>query len=343
MLLVSSRVLAAIGIGAMLVLGGCSSSKSVKAAGSSPTKAEKERKPAPDFELKDADGKTVRLSDYKGKVVLLDFWATWCGPCKMEIPWFIEFERKYKDKGFAVVGISMDEEGWQAVKPFVSELAINYRVLHGNDSIAQLYGGVDALPTTFLIDRDGKIAATHAGLTGRDDFEDGIKKLVARESSAGLPRLLCLRSSAQTNVLSAVAPHKVAAKRGAPLQVKTRVTLKSGYHVNSNTPSEAYLIPLKLTWATGTAGEVGGRISQAADGEVRVFGDTAFGVHRRFRLVTKFKVAANGAERPGMVTGKLRYQACNPQFLPSAENDRCSTSRCDPAAPCRFILLSGIA
>jgi peroxiredoxin len=186
-LIVSSRILAAVGIGAMLVLGGCSSSKSVKAAGSAPTKAEKERKSAPEFELKDADGKTVRLSDYKGKVVLLDFWATWCGPCKMEIPWFIEFERKYKDKGFAVVGISMDEEGWQAVKPFVSELAINYRILQGNDSIAQLYGGVDALPTTFLIDRDGKIVETHAGLTGRDDFEDGIKKLVAK-SSAGLPR-----------------------------------------------------------------------------------------------------------------------------------------------------------
>ncbi len=187
MLLLSSRVLAAIGIGAMLALGGCSSSKSVKAAGSAPTKAEKDRKAAPEFELKDADGKTVRLSDYKGKVVLLDFWASWCGPCKIEIPWFIDFERKYKDKGFAVIGVSMDEEGWQAVKPFVSELAINYRILQGNDSIAQLYGGVDALPTTFLIDRDGKIAETHAGLTGRDDFEDGIKKLVAK-SSAGLPR-----------------------------------------------------------------------------------------------------------------------------------------------------------
>src|SRR6202051_421160 len=153
----------------------------------SPLKADKERKAAPEFELKDADGKTVRLSDYKGKVVLLDFWATWCGPCKVEIPWFIDFERRYKDKGFAVIGVSMDEEGWTAIKPFVSELAINYRILQGNDATAQLYGGVDALPTTFLIDRDGKIAETHAGLAGKDDFEDGIKKLVAR-SSAAIPR-----------------------------------------------------------------------------------------------------------------------------------------------------------
>jgi cytochrome c biogenesis protein CcmG/thiol:disulfide interchange protein DsbE len=146
---------------------------------------DKERKPAPEFELKDADGKTVRLSDYKGKVVLLDFWATWCGPCKIEIPWFIEFERQYKDKGFAVIGVSMDEEGWTVVKPFVSDLAINYRILQGNDSTADLYGGVNALPTTFLIDREGRVAWKHEGLAGKDDFEDRIKTLTAH-SAAGL-------------------------------------------------------------------------------------------------------------------------------------------------------------
>jgi peroxiredoxin len=180
-----SHLSIATGIAAILMLGGCGSSKSVNVAAATMMKTGKDRKPAPEFELKDADGKTVRLSDYKGKVVLLDFWATWCGPCKIEIPWFIDFERRYKDKGFAVIGVSMDEEGWTAIKPFVSELAINYRILQGNDATAQLYGGVDALPTTFLIDREGKIAETHAGLAGKDDFEDGIKKLVARES-AGL-------------------------------------------------------------------------------------------------------------------------------------------------------------
>ena len=178
------RLLVAAFISVSMVWSGCNaSSKSVKAAGS--TMPDKERKAAPEFELKDADGKTVRLSDYKGKVVLLDFWATWCGPCKIEIPWFIQFERQYKDHGFAVIGVSMDEEGWTVVKPFVSELAINYRILQGNDSTAQLYGGVDALPTTFLIDRDGRIAATHVGLAGKDAIEDGIKRLVSRPS-AGL-------------------------------------------------------------------------------------------------------------------------------------------------------------
>jgi cytochrome c biogenesis protein CcmG/thiol:disulfide interchange protein DsbE len=159
-----------------VLLFGCSSSeRSVNAAS---VKPDKDRREAPDFELKDADGRVVRISDYRGKVVLLDFWATWCGPCKIEIPWFIELERKNKDKGFAVLGVSMDDEGWEVVKPFVSRIGVNYRMMIGNDITAQLYGGVEALPTTFLIDRTGKIAAVHVGLAGRKDFEDGVEELL---------------------------------------------------------------------------------------------------------------------------------------------------------------------
>ena len=182
------RFLLAACIGVSILWSGCNSSKPVRAASSS--HSDKERKAAPEFELKDADGKTVRLSDYKGKVVLLDFWATWCGPCKIEIPWFIEFERQYKDKGFAVIGVSMDEEGWTVVKPFVTELAINYRVLQGNDSTADLYGGVSALPTTFLIDREGRVAWKHEGLAGKDDFEDRIKNIMERTSASGPRRFV---------------------------------------------------------------------------------------------------------------------------------------------------------
>ena len=155
---------------------GCKLSNHVSAAGS--TKPDKDRKPAPEFELKDADGKTVRLSDYKGKVVLLDFWATWCGPCKIEIPWFKDFERDNKDKGFAVLGVSMDQDGWDVVNPFAHQLGINYRIVMGDDEIAALYGGVEALPTTFLIDREGRIASVHVGLTSKRDFEDGIQELL---------------------------------------------------------------------------------------------------------------------------------------------------------------------
>ena len=149
--------------------------RSVNAAS---VKPDKERHPAPDFALKDADGKVVHLSDYKGKVVLLDFWATWCGPCKVEIPWFMDMQRKNKDKGFEVLGVAMDDEGWEVVKPFVTKLGVNYRMVIGNDMTAQAYGGVDALPTTFLIDRAGKIAAVHIGLTAKRDFEDGIELLL---------------------------------------------------------------------------------------------------------------------------------------------------------------------
>ena len=161
---------------AVLVFGGCSTSPTpVKAAS---VKPDKDRKQAPDFALKDADGKIVKLSDYKGKVVLLDFWATWCGPCKIEIPWFMDIQRKAKDRGFEVLGVAMDDEGWEIVKPFAAKMAINYRLVIGNDTTAAAYGGVDALPTTFLIDRTGKIAAVHVGLTAKKDFEDGIEQLL---------------------------------------------------------------------------------------------------------------------------------------------------------------------
>lgn len=133
---------------------------------------------APDFTLKDIHGKAVSLSDYKGKVVLLNFWATWCGPCQLEIPWFVEFEKKYKDQGFAVVGVSMDEEGWEVVKPFLEEKRVNYRVVIGDDDVAQKYGGVESLPTTYMIDKSGRIHSIHVGLVSKSDYENEIVQLL---------------------------------------------------------------------------------------------------------------------------------------------------------------------
>jgi peroxiredoxin len=141
-------------------------------------KPEAKRKQAPGFSLKDANGDTVNLADYKGKVVLVNFWATWCGPCEEEIPWFVEFEQKYRDRGFAVIGISMDDDGWKAVKPYIASHKINYPVMIGSETVAQKFGATDYLPTSFILDRQGRIAVGHVGLIDKRDYLNEIIKLI---------------------------------------------------------------------------------------------------------------------------------------------------------------------
>jgi peroxiredoxin len=165
----------AAGAAAVFLLTGCATSPSAHAAALKPAK---DRKAAPDFVLKDVNGKPLKLSDYKGKVVLLNFWATWCGPCKIEIPWFKEFETNLKNRGFAVVGVAMDDEGWEVVKPYLEKQAVNYRVVMGNDQVSIQYGNVDSLPTTFLIDKEGKIASIHIGLVSKGDYAAEIEQLL---------------------------------------------------------------------------------------------------------------------------------------------------------------------
>ena len=135
---------------------------------------------APDFTLKDAAGADLKLSAYQGRVVLLNFWATWCAPCKAEIPWFAEFERTYRDQGFAVIGVSMDEGGWPQVKPYMDAANISYRVAIGDERLAHLYGGLESLPETLLIDREGRIAGKHIGLVNKSDYEGEIVRLLKK-------------------------------------------------------------------------------------------------------------------------------------------------------------------
>ncbi len=136
------------------------------------------RKPAPDFTLNNASGTPVRLSSYRGQVVLLNFWATWCGGCKVEIPWLIDFERTYQTRGLTVLGVSFDDDGWKLVRPFIAAKHINYPVMIGDSHIADLYGGVGALPVTFIIDKSGRIAHEHVGVAAKIDYQTEMEKLL---------------------------------------------------------------------------------------------------------------------------------------------------------------------
>ncbi|HTA43383.1 MAG TPA: TlpA disulfide reductase family protein [Bryobacteraceae bacterium] len=133
---------------------------------------------APDFTLTDANSRRVSLSDYRGKVVVLNFWATWCGPCKIEIPWFIEFQKEYEARGFTVLGVSMDDDGWKVINPFAAAVRINYPIVLGDEKVNMLYGGIDALPTTIVIGRDGSVAYVHAGLIDKAEYQKEIVRLL---------------------------------------------------------------------------------------------------------------------------------------------------------------------
>ena len=135
---------------------------------------------APDFELQTLDGKNLKLSGLRGKADLLNFWATYCGPCKLEMPWFVELQKEYGPQGFQIVGVAMDDASTEEIAKFTKELGVNYPILLGKESVGESYGGVGVLPTTFFLDRDGKVIAREFGLQSRSVFVDHIKKALSQ-------------------------------------------------------------------------------------------------------------------------------------------------------------------
>jgi thiol-disulfide isomerase/thioredoxin len=180
----------ALGVGVLALVGACGAGEGT---GNPPAKAESATtttaapkvhvdtytlKPAPDFQVTDLEGKTRSLSEFKGKVLILDFWATWCGPCRLEIPHFIDLYKEYKEQGLEVVGLSLDAGGKKDVEPFAKAKGINYHMLIGNQTVANSYGGVRGIPTAFVLTQDGKIYRKYVGYRERAVFESDIRALL---------------------------------------------------------------------------------------------------------------------------------------------------------------------
>jgi thiol-disulfide isomerase/thioredoxin len=170
-------VVVALVVALMLVFG-------FKFARRSSSSAQMQSSVAPDFTLQSLDGKSIRLSDFRGKPVVLNFWATWCGPCKIEMPWFVDFQKQYAAAGVQFLGVAMDDASSKDIAEFAQSMKVNYPILIGKESVGDAYGGVQFLPETFYIDRNGKIVDKAFGLKGRGEIEDDIKKILGPSSVA---------------------------------------------------------------------------------------------------------------------------------------------------------------
>ena len=135
---------------------------------------------APEFSLKSVpDGKTVTLSSLRGKAVVVNFWATWCGPCKIEMPWLVDLQKKYGDQGLQIVGITKEDYDEAVIARYTKKMGVNYTILVGNQQVVDLYGGVGGLPTSFFVNRSGKVVHEIVGLDSESKFEDAIKKALS--------------------------------------------------------------------------------------------------------------------------------------------------------------------
>jgi peroxiredoxin len=171
-------IVAALVISVMLIFG---IQKARHSSGPGGTSAKLQGQLAPDFALASLDGKTLKLSDYRGKAVLLNFWATWCEPCKIEMPWFVDLQNKYGPQGLQVLGVAMDDASPKDIAEFAQKMSVNYPILIGKEKVGDDYGGVQYLPSTFYVGRNGKIVNRVFGLVSRSEIEGDIQKALAQK------------------------------------------------------------------------------------------------------------------------------------------------------------------
>jgi len=171
----------------IVLVSGCKSSSLSPSVSASNSKLGTPMKEEPSVAFRDLHGANITLASFKGKVVLVNFWATYCEPCRTEIPWLIEFQRQYASKGFTVLGVGMDDEGANVVQPWVQTTTfdvngqptlMDYPIVIGDDDVADKFGGLWAYPTSFLVTRDGKIAKKYIGLINKEDLEKQIQTLL---------------------------------------------------------------------------------------------------------------------------------------------------------------------
>ena len=202
---------------------------------------ELQKQKAPNFSLKTYDGKIFELAKMKGKVVVINFWATWCPPCRAEIPDFIKVYDTYKSKGLEIIGIALDEDGWPKVNPFVQENKMNYPIVLGTMEVVQQYGGVQGIPTTFIVDKDGILTAMHVGMLSKKALEQKLNSLLSvplpvKKKSPLKPSLTVQQVIVETKLST----NKIQA--GSSVQVALQLKIDKGWHINSHTPTFDYLI-----------------------------------------------------------------------------------------------------
>jgi peroxiredoxin len=173
-------IIVAMAITGMLVFG----IKVARRTPAEPAQARMQGQQAPNFALQSLEGQTVHLSDFRGKAVLLNFWATWCEPCKIEMPWFVEMQKQHAAEGLQIVGVAMDDSAEKDIADFAHQMGVNYPVLIGKEEVGSAYGGIPFLPATFYIDRDGKVVDKVFGLKGRGEIEDLVKKILNQSNVA---------------------------------------------------------------------------------------------------------------------------------------------------------------